>query len=291
MNESPKPAAVVKANLPQLFAYCAERDPDELVRLMDAELSAKRFKLGQPLLKTPAAIAADGDTVRYWADLHHVLDVELRVNSQWVKTRTPHFLAYLVGLGLDPAGVSPAYVDEQLALVSKPKATSPGGARYGGTAIGDAQNLFVRYVLGNLGHEQFGLAEWAAVKDGFDNACAYCGSTRSLVIDHAVPISIATLGEHRLGNLVPACKTCNGSSHKGKLRYDDYLRSLPDQVDAALRLAAIEAHMARHRYVPLAERLGPAEADRVHARLSEGRLEVAAIAKQVIGDVDELLAP
>ena len=115
MSEHPKPAEVVKANLPQLFAYCAERDPDELVRLMEIDASSKRFKLGQPFLKTPAAIAKDGDKARYWVDVHHVLDVELRVNSQWVPTRMPHFIAYLVGLGLDPTGVSGAYVDEQLA--------------------------------------------------------------------------------------------------------------------------------------------------------------------------------
>jgi hypothetical protein len=288
-----KPAAVVKANLPQLLAYGAERDPDELVRLMEAEESSKRFKLGQPFLKTPATVAADGDTSRYWVDVHQVLDLEVRVYSQWYASNICHFVAHLVSLGLTPAGVSPAYVEDQLAKAAAKttKATSPGGARYGTTAIGDAQNLFVRYVLGNLGQEKFGLADWAAVKLHFGNACAYCGGTRSLVIDHAVPISIAALGEHRLGNLVPACKTCNGSTHKGKQRYDDYLRSLPDQADAALRLAAIEAHMARHGYVPLTERLAPEEADRVRARLSEGRLEVASIAKQVIGDVNELLAP
>jgi hypothetical protein len=286
-----KPAVVVKANLPQLLAYCAERDPDELVRLMEAEESAKRFKLGQPFLKTPATIAADGDTSRYWVDVHQILDLEVRVNSQWYASNICHFVAHLVSLGLTPVGVSTAYVDAQLAKAAAKttKATSPGGARYGTTAIGDAQNLFVRYVLGNLGQEKFGLADWAAVKDSFGNACAYCGSTRSLVIDHAVPISVAALGEHRLGNLVPACKTCNGSTHKGKQRYDDYLRSLPDQTEAAVRLAAIESHMARHGYVPLTSRLSHEDVERIGGVISTGRLEVASVAKTVITDLNGII--
>lgn len=41
----------------------------------------------------------------------------------------------------------------------------------------------------------------------FGHACAYCGSSGDLQIEHVVPISKG--GEHHLGNIVPACQGCN----------------------------------------------------------------------------------
>lgn len=46
----------------------------------------------------------------------------------------------------------------------------------------------------------------------FGDCCAYCGKSESdeiLHIDHFIPVSKG--GTHVLGNLVPACKTCNFS--------------------------------------------------------------------------------
>jgi len=46
----------------------------------------------------------------------------------------------------------------------------------------------------------------------FDDCCAYCGKSESeemLHIDHFIPVSKG--GTHVLGNLIPACKTCNFS--------------------------------------------------------------------------------
>jgi 5-methylcytosine-specific restriction endonuclease McrA len=43
----------------------------------------------------------------------------------------------------------------------------------------------------------------------FDNRCAYCGCTGDLHIEHVVPISKG--GPHAMGNIIPACKTCNFS--------------------------------------------------------------------------------
>lgn len=46
----------------------------------------------------------------------------------------------------------------------------------------------------------------------FDNCCCYCGKSEQeemLHIDHFIPVSKG--GTHVLGNLVPACKTCNFS--------------------------------------------------------------------------------
>lgn len=39
--------------------------------------------------------------------------------------------------------------------------------------------------------------------------CAYCGSTENITMDHVIPISRG--GTHGIGNLVPACLSCNNS--------------------------------------------------------------------------------
>jgi 5-methylcytosine-specific restriction endonuclease McrA len=43
----------------------------------------------------------------------------------------------------------------------------------------------------------------------FDHRCAYCGAGGDLHIEHVVPISRG--GGHALGNIVPACESCNYS--------------------------------------------------------------------------------
>ncbi len=43
----------------------------------------------------------------------------------------------------------------------------------------------------------------------FNNTCAYCGATGDLHIEHFIPI--AKGGPHAIGNIVPACQSCNFS--------------------------------------------------------------------------------
>ncbi len=58
-----------------------------------------------------------------------------------------------------------------------------------------------------------------------------------------MPINKQSLGEHRLGNLVPSCRTCNAK--KGDGDYRDFLSHAPE------RMAVIDAHMVRFDYVPI----------------------------------------
>lgn len=51
--------------------------------------------------------------------------------------------------------------------------------------------------------------EWMITLSLFDNACAYCGSKDRITKDHLVPLSAG--GAYELGNIVPACKSCNCS--------------------------------------------------------------------------------
>lgn len=48
----------------------------------------------------------------------------------------------------------------------------------------------------------------------YTSPCTYCGSLSDITIDHIVPISKG--GNHSIGNLTSACKSCN-SSKKDKL--------------------------------------------------------------------------
>ena len=122
----------------------------------------------------------------------------------------------------------------------------PAVARYKSMAIGNAQNWIVRNLLGRLGDHGFTKADWERVRDGtFGGRCAYCGQPGRLEMEHAIPISIEKLGEHHLGNLVPACRDCN--SRKGDADYAEFLVDNPD------RKRVIDAHMARHDYRPLCD--------------------------------------
>jgi len=57
-------------------------------------------------------------------------------------------------------------------------------------------------------------AEWAALVERFAGRCAYCG-TSGTTIDHIVPISKG--GRDEIGNVLPACKSCNSSKNNKDL--------------------------------------------------------------------------
>lgn len=57
----------------------------------------------------------------------------------------------------------------------------------------------------------------------FSHTCAYCGAGGDLQVEHVVPISKG--GEHHLGNIVPACQSCNFS--KGKADALTWYQSQP----------------------------------------------------------------
>ena len=76
--------------------------------------------------------------------------------------------------------------------------------------------------------------EWAGVLAAFANACAYCGrSDEKLDIDHLVPVSVG--GVNAVGNIVPACRSCNASKRARPLAEFCAARGLDEQ---ALRARA-----------------------------------------------------
>ena len=116
-------------------------------------------------------------------------------------------------------------------------------ARYRGNAIGNAQNLFIRNLLSNLGNESFSRSDWQETLQYFEHKCAYCGESTDLIMEHAIPINRSALGEHRLGNLVPSCKDCNSTKHHAS--YEDFLQNDPE------KLQKIKEFMEFKNYKPI----------------------------------------
>jgi hypothetical protein len=54
-------------------------------------------------------------------------------------------------------------------------------------------------------------SEWQATLEAHNNACASCGSTKDISIDHIIPVSKG--GANTSDNIQPLCRRCN--SRKG----------------------------------------------------------------------------
>lgn len=286
LSGAPKPGAFVQSHLPQILNYIAAVEGgDEFLRLQMLEYSKEQFRIGYPFFKTVERIKSDGDTTRFWKPEYVIQGQRVRVCSQWRNGHRPFFLEYLVERQLLVDDVSPELREQWLALAEQAGtiSKSPGGARYKTYPIGVAQNALVRYLLSNLGQESFTEQDWKAVKASFGDVCAYCGRPGILQMDHAIPLSRLQLGEHRLGNLVPACPVCNGE--KSHLRFRPYLdaKHEHDSREAEMRIAAIEAHMARHRYRPLGDR------QEIRDLVEQARQEIAGIAARYLGLMNQAI--
>ncbi|SLN77351.1 HNH endonuclease [Roseisalinus antarcticus] len=232
----------VKRNAAAIFQYCETSDPSEFARLQDPKYSKEIFDINYPFCKPVSKIAPE-EHVRFYNATHEVHGVPVRVTSQWFNPPTskslPLFRQYLakreIAHDFNPQPDSPP-------VEAKERAAR---GRYRGSAIGIAQNAFVRHLLGRIGDEQFNADQWQEVISDFDQRCAYCGAAGDLVMEHVIPINRTSLGEHRLGNLVPACRSCNAV--KADQDYRDFLAQETDKI------AAIEAHMAKHDYLPIGE--------------------------------------
>ena len=237
---------LVQRNISAIFEYCETRDQSEFARLQDPHYSKETLDINYPFCR-PAAKIGHKEHARYWKHDYIVHGGPVRVTSQWFNPPTSNslklFRKFLTerGIDFDDSADMPPERPNNAPLVSTLKARG----RYKLHAIGNGQNSVARYILGQLGDEQFSAAHWEAVIADFGNRCAYCGTEGELVMDHVVPINKQKLGEHRLGNLVPACRSYN--AQKGPKDFRDFLTNDP------ARIAAIAAHMVKHGYVPIGD--------------------------------------
>lgn len=231
----------VTRNVPAIFQHCETDDPSEFTRLQDPQYSKETFDINYPFCKPISKIRPE-EHVRFYNAIHAVHGIPVRVTSQWFNPPTsksrPLFRQYLAKLGIMPVSGSQA---EPTSITAKERVAR---GRYRGSAIGIAQNAFVRHLLSRIGDEQFNADQWQAVISDFDQRCAYCDAAGDLVMGHVIAINRTSLGEHRLGNIVPACRSCNAA--KADQDYRVFLAH-----DSA-RIAVIEAHMTKHDYVPIA---------------------------------------
>ena len=53
--------------------------------------------------------------------------------------------------------------------------------------------------------------DWNRLVARYDYCCAYCREHKDLTMDHVIPLSRG--GRHSIGNIVPACRSCNSKKH------------------------------------------------------------------------------
>jgi len=156
---------------------------------------------------------------------------------------------------------------------------SKRNVRYKGNPIGNAQNLVIRTILSNLGDESFSEKDWEETKRYFDGKCVYCGVVdKETVRDHAIPISKYKLGEHKLGNLVPSCRSCN--SKKGE---QDFIEFCGDD-EAAVR--KIVEYMASRNYVPITK--DKEKSDNIRIVLDKAHEEIRVATERYIELINDL---
>jgi len=53
--------------------------------------------------------------------------------------------------------------------------------------------------------------DWARLLSRYGGRCAFCGASGKMTAEHVVPLNRG--GRHSIGNLLPACISCNSSKH------------------------------------------------------------------------------
>jgi len=254
---------LVKLYVPDIFHYCENNDMSELSRLMNKVHSKQTFNINFPFCSECSSISKS-ESPRYWVDKFIVQGKEVRVCSQWYHRNQEYFNRYLVhhSLAIEAELDANDSQSDELAIGAGVECIARG--RYKGKAIGDAQNALIRNILSNLGKESFNKDDWDRTKEYFSNRCVYCSDSKSLQMDHAIPINKSSLGEHRLGNLVPSCKDCN--SKKGAKDFREFL-------DDEGKISKIEEYMASKHYMPLEK-----DNDQLEKILEMARQDVLAVA-------------
>lgn len=264
----------VQRNVPAIFKFCEESDPSEFARLQDPQYSKETFDINYPFCKPVAKIVPE-EHVRFYNAIYDVHGIPVRVTNDWYAKSLKRVRLYLSkkGILINESLATTSTTTENIPTETKDRAAR---GRYKSYAIGNAQNAFVRNLLGRIGDEQFNAVQWQKVLSDFDQRCAYCGAERDLVMEHVIPINRTALGEHSLGNLVPACRSCNATKAD-----QDYRAFLAPETD---RIATIEAHMAKHDYVPIGEN------HRLKQIIEFAHQDVRQLADRYVAIIDTILA-
>lgn len=271
--------ALVKQHITQIFSNCHNED-GEIDRLLNPEKSKEIFGLNFPFCIELENIEPK-QSRRYWVNIYAVKGKRVRVTNEWKKRNRLKFEKYLEAKGIKRAIDSPVnkIVEDPADEIQSTQSPPSRSGRYKGNHIGNAQNSFIRNILSNLGSDTITREHWDSTKADFKNKCAYCCSAESsnekLIMEHAIPINKKSLGEHRLGNLVPSCKQCNAK--KSNKDFREYLGNNR----AAIEI--IEEHMISKGYKSLDDH------EQMQKVLDEASKEIATLAEKYIKKANDLL--
>jgi hypothetical protein len=261
----------IYSNLGQIIDYCNE-NLNELDKLLDIDKSKTLFDLNYAFFIETRNID-DGNkkrkAERYKADEYTINNLIVRVTNDWYKKNIPYFSDYLAKINIIPVGSE--YVVEK---TPEMKISSRRNSRYKGNPIGYSQNSLIRNILSNLGNESFSEDDWEKTKEYFNNKCAYCGNSGELIIEHAIPINREKLGEHRIGNIIPACKKCNSNKHD-----KDYREYLGNNIIA---IKKIDEYMESKNYIPLEDN------EKLKNILNMAYEELSIVAERYINIINDL---
>ncbi len=237
---------LVQFYIPKINAFC-EQDIDEFANLRNISYCKKNFNINYSFYEKVDNLTQK-KSVRFWVATHIVRKQKIRVTSQWGECHRPKFIQYLILKKIaKKADFSEGRLQE---LSNKTKKTVvkkalPSNPKYRANAIGgNVSNPFIRNILSSLSPKQFNEQDWIATKKDFENHCIYCKKqSKTLTKDHAIPINKDSLGEHRLGNIVPSCNECN--KLKGDKHFETFLKGDDTKIDL------IKAYMDSKNYEPL----------------------------------------
>jgi 5-methylcytosine-specific restriction endonuclease McrA len=268
----------VYRNIGAIIQFC-NNNPTELNDLLNINRSKQLFDINFSFfIETQNIDDTNGkrSSLRYKADVFSVCNKLVRVTNDWYSRNMPYLLQYFKNNNLNLAGTLNPAIGLPTTNTAAVKNIRLGAknSRYKSHAIGNAQNSVIRNILGNLGIESFSESDWKATITYFGNKCAYCGSTGELVMDHAIPINKEKLGEHRLGNIVPSCPTCNN-----KKSDKDYREFLGDKFES---IRFIDKYMEEKNYTPLEDN------ENIKKLLAVAYEEVSAVAERYIDIINDL---
>jgi 5-methylcytosine-specific restriction endonuclease McrA len=271
-------ADYIYANIEQIINFC-NKNPSELGGLLDLNTSKQLFDLNYAFfIETNNIDDTNGkrSSARYISKIYTVNNKSVRITNDWYKRNIPYFNDYLAQRNIVPVGTikTPAKTSSSGNNTILLKKSTRKNSRYKGNAIGNSQNRLIRNILSNLGEESFSEDDWINTKKYFDNKCAYCGSEEELIIEHAIPINKEKLGEHRIGNIVPACKKCN--SNKGDKDYREYLENKISVIKK------IDEYMESRHYIPLEDN------EKLKNILNIAYEEVSSIAEKYINIINDI---
>jgi 5-methylcytosine-specific restriction endonuclease McrA len=78
--------------------------------------------------------------------------------------------------------------------------------------VGRAARAKRKALARNAGVLEVSARDWRRLCARHDWRCFYCGEVKHLTMDHVIPIIRG--GRHSIGNLVPACVSCNSSKSR-----------------------------------------------------------------------------